>query len=287
MNRFLSRYRLAAMTAICLTGCLSALGLGASEREVDADSPYMQLVERADSLCSVQSWAEAAITLQHAIASEPSNPGNIPLLSNLGMVHHYMGEDSLAIATLTKAHEQAPSSVTILSNRAKVYTAMGREQDAFDDYARVMDIDSTYITARFNHGLLALRHRMFAVAQEDFDYLESHFPAADETFIARATFLSSLGRYAEAIPYYDEILRTIKAPEYYGARAYCRLMTGDLPEAADDISQAMELAPDDGELYLYRAALNKMHYRPDDARRDARRAIELGVEPARAAEFLK
>ncbi len=78
----------------------------------------------------------------------------------------------------------------------------------------------------------------------------------------------------------------MKEPEYYGARAYCYLMTGNLQDAADDIAAALELAPDDGELYLYRAALNKMHFRPDDARKDARKAIELGVDPARAKEFL-
>lgn len=252
-----------------------------------ADSPYMLLVDRADSLCRLQAWPEAALTLQHAIASEPSNPGNPLLLSNLGMIHHYMGEDSLAIATLGRAVESAPSSVTILANRANVYTSMGCEQEAFDDYARIMQLDSAYVPARYYHGLLALRHRMFAVARDDFDYLETYFPTADETLIGRATFLSSLGRYAEAIPYYDEILRNRKESEYYGARAYCRLMTGDLLEASADISEAMALAPDDAELYLYRAALNKMHYRPDDARRDARRAVELGADPARAAEFMK
>ena len=64
-------------------------------------------------------------------------------------------------------------------------------------------------------------------------------------------------------------------------------MTGELQEAAADIASAMELAPLDGELYLYRAALNKMHFRPDDARKDAERAVQLGVDPTRAKEFLK
>ena len=276
--------RLLSLTAAVI---LAPGSLLAFDHQNSEDTPYMQLVEKADSLCGEAKWAEAALTLQHAIASEPSNPGNIPLLSNLGMVHHYMGEDSIAIVTLTKAIDMAPSSVTILANRAKVYTAIGCEQEAFDDYAQIMELDSTYIQARFCHGLLALRHRMFQVAKEDFDYLEARYPTSDEALIGRATFLSSIGKYAEAIPYYDEILRTIKAAEYYGARAYCRLMTDDLPEAASDIAEALALNPDDGELYLYRAALNKMHYRPEDARRDARRAIELGVDPARAAQFLK
>ena len=46
------------------------------------------------------------------------------------------------------------------------------------------------------------------------------------------------------------------------------------------------MTPDDGELYLYRAALNKMRYRPDDAKADALKAIELGVDKKRAAQFL-
>ena len=262
-------------------------GLQASARNEDDLGPYMQLVSRADSLCAIAAWPEAALTLQHAIASEPSNPGNIQLLSNLGMIHHYMGEDSVAIATLTRAVGMAPASVTIRANRAKVYASAGYEQEAFDDYAHIMEMDSTYVPARFSHALLAMRHRMFQVAQEDIEYMESHFKGADETLIARASFLSTLGRYAEAIPFYDEILRNIKAPEYYGARAYCRLMTGELLEASSDIADALALAPDDGELYLYRAALNKMRFRPDDAAADARRAVQLGVDPARAREFIR
>lgn len=251
-----------------------------------AETPYLDLVDKADKACADGKWDEAAQVLQQAIDSEPDNPGNILLLSNLGMVRYNLGLDSLAIETFNRALSIAPSSVTILANRAKVHTAMGHEQEAFDDYSRIMLLDSTYITARYHHGLLALRHRMFDVAKEDFDYLTKHYPASDEAFIGQATLHSSLGEYEEAIPLYTEILRTIKEPEYYGARAYCYLMTGNLQEAANDIATALELAPLDGELYLYRAALNKMHFRPDDARKDAKRAVELGIDPARAKEFL-
>ena len=251
-----------------------------------AETPYLNLVEQADKACADGNWKEAAEILQQAIDTEPANPGNILLLSNLGMVRYNLGLDSLAIESFNRALDIAPSSVTILANRAKVYTAMGHEQEAFDDYSRIMRLDSTYITARYHHGLLALRHKMYDVAKEDFDYLNKYYPSSDEAFIGQATLHSSLGEYQEAIPYYTEILRTIKEPEYYGARAYCYLITGDLQDAADDIAAALELDPLDGELYLYRAALNKMHFRPDDARKDAKRAVELGVDPARAKEFL-
>ncbi len=251
-----------------------------------AETPYMQLVDEADKACADGKWGDAASAIQKAIDMEPDNPGNILLMSNLGMIRYNLGLDSLAIETFNAALDRAPSSVIILSNRAKVYTSMGMEQEAFDDYSRIMMLDSTYVQARFNHGLIALRHRMFDVAKEDFEYLRDHFPATDEAVIAQATLHSTLGEYKEAIPFYSEILRTIKAPEYYGARAYCYLMTGDLQDAAEDIATAMELDPNDGELYLYRAALNKMHYRPKDARKDAEKAVSLGVDPRRAKQFI-
>ncbi|MBD5321462.1 MAG: tetratricopeptide repeat protein [Bacteroides sp.] len=274
MNRL---YSIILCIAVIITATISA----------KADTPYLNLVDEADKACSEERWTDAENLIREAISTEPENPGNILLLSNLGMVQYSLGKDSAAIESFTRALDIAPSSVTIIANRAKVYTSMGYEQEAFNDYARIMQLDSTYITARYHHGLLALRHRMYDVAKEDFDYLVKHFPSANETQIAQAAMHTSLGEYQEAIPFYNEILRSIEEPEYYGARAYCYLMTGNLQEAADDIAKAMELAPEDGELYLYRAALNKMHYRPEDARKDAERAVELGVDPARAKEFIR
>ncbi len=55
-------------------------------------------------------------------------------------------------------------------------------------------------------------------------------------------------------------------------------MTSQLGDAAEDIASGLELDPLDGELYLYRALLNKMRYRQDDAEADGRQAIKLGIK---------
>lgn len=254
--------------------------------EPEFSTPYFEKIEAADKACSEGKWQDAEHYLKQALETDPDNPSNPLLLSNLGMIRYNLGEDSLAIATLSEAHEMAPASVTILSNRAKILAALGEDEWAYEDYGKIIALDSTYIQGWFQHGLLALRKRDFNTAKRDFMYLDSHFPGTDETNIAMATFKSSLGEYAEAIPYYNKILITIKEPEYYGARAYCFLMTDKLQEASDDIASAMELAPDDGELYLYRAALNKLRFRPEDASKDAKRAVELGVAPERAKPFI-
>ena len=251
------------------------------------DTPYMQKVGEADKACSNGKWEEAESLLLEALEIEPENPANVLLMSNLGMIQFNLGKDSLAIETLNEAHFIAPVSVTILSNRAKVLTALGEEEAAYNDYGKIIELDTTYISARFHHGLLALKKRDFNMAKRDFEFMEKNFPENDETQIAMATFKSSIGEYAEALPYYNKILLTTKEPEYYGARAYCNLMTNNLQEASDDISAALELTPDDGELYLYRAALNKMRFRPADATADAKKAMELGIDPARAQPLME
>lgn len=202
------------------------------------------------------------------------------------MIRYYMGLDSLAIETLNEAHEIAPASVTILANRARIHMATGNEREAYNDYSRIIRLDSLETSARLHHCLLSLRRHDFRTAQRDFGFMERNSPSAIETQIAGAAVLSGTGQYQEAIPYYSRVIKERKEPEYYGGRAYCYLMTDALQEASDDINSALALNPDDGELYLYRAALNKMRFRPGDAEADARKAVELGVDKARAMQYL-
>lgn len=253
----------------------------------DADSPYMKKVEEADKACEEGKWRDAEKALTSAIALEPDNHNNVLLMSNLGLIRYNMGLDSLAIETLTEAHRMAPASVTILSNRARILLENGHEEDAFYDFDLILELDSMEIDTRFNHCLLALRRHDFRTAKSDFEFMQRHFPDEIMTDIAGASVLSGTGDFLGAIPYYTRILDERKEAEYYSGRAYCYLLIDRLQEASDDINTALSLSPDDGELYLYRAALNKMRYRPADADADAKRAMKLGIPRERVSQFLE
>ena len=275
------------LLSFLLLALFSAPGMKADDRTpTEEESLYLRKVGEADKACADGKWIEAEKALMEAMHSEPDNPTNILLLSNLGIIRYNMGEDSMAIATLNEAHRIAPSSVTILSNRAKVLAANGREDAAYRDYDLILNLDSLELSARLPHCLFALRRHDFRTAKTDFEFMQRNFPDKIETEIAGASFLSGTGEFESAIPYYTRILKERKDYEYYGGRAYCYLITGAIQEASDDINTAISLEPQDGELYLYRAALNKMRYRPADAEADARRAVELGVGKERATQFL-
>lgn len=251
------------------------------------ESPYIRLMGQADSAIAKEDWRKAENLLIEALRLEPANPSNVILVSNLGMIRFYQGRDSMAIATLNDAHAMAPRAVVVLANRASVLAALGQYDKAYADWEAILDIDSLHIGARYLHAMEALRRGNIPVAETDVAFLSRNADKDPRTDLARGTLYSAIGRYADAIPSLNHSIESSPTSELYATRALCYLMTGALNEASADIAEGLNLNPADGELYLYRALLNKLRYRNDDAKSDARRAVELGIAPERAAPLMK
>ncbi len=273
--------------ALSLAIPLQLLGAGPDVPVSDTPKEYFDLMGRADKAIKEGKWADAEEKLRQALRLDPSNPSNILLLSNLGMVQFYDGRTNDAITTLTDAHRIAPASVTILLNRARVFTSAGMEEAALTDYSEVIALDSTLAEPRFYRAMIELNRGNSSGACADIDTLAARHPDDRFTHIGLATLLMHQGKYADAIPHLSSVVKDEPDPSYLGSRALCYLLTDDPAAASDDISRALELDPTDGELYLYRAMLNKLRFRPDDARADGEKAIRFGVSPERVRMLLK
>ncbi len=269
---------------LVLTAILIASGAYAQEAE-ERHAPYLRLVERADSACAVAEWPLAESLFLKAMRLEPANPANVLLMSNLGMVRFYQGNDSMALATLDDALRMAPNSTVMIANRARVLTAMGRQSDALADWERVLAIDSTNVDALYFHVLVTIGSGDSIQSEVELRRLERIAPDDSRTDFARATFLTSQGQYAKAVGPLRRVVAANPRAEHYAALSIAHIMSGSLAEAADDIARGLQIDPAYGELYLYRALLNRLRYRPADARADAQRAISLGI-PRRRAEPL-
>jgi tetratricopeptide (TPR) repeat protein len=97
----------------------------------------------------------------------------------------------------------------------------------------------------------------------------------------------ALGNYAKATQYLSEVIKASPSVSLLGNRADCYLMMRRLNEASEDIANALQVAPDDGYLYLLRARLNRMRYENEAAKRDVQLAIDHGIDPAIAKEILQ
>ena len=238
---------------------------------------YMKYVQWGDDAVAKNKWGEAITYYEEAMRTEPSNPQNVMLLSNVGMLHHYAGEDSLALHTLSEARAMAPASVVILKNRAQVLADMNRVDDAMRDYDLLLSMDSTYTDAWFGRAALNLRMARYDNAEADALKLLALQPDNLQGKYVLSLIYSNTGRPAEAIPMFTALIDDKPQAPLYADRALCRLQLDELPEAADDIARGLELNPDEAELYYCRAILNLRRFREEDARKDADKAIELGM----------
>lgn len=246
--------------------CLSPIAVSAQA--------YYDLAGNADKAIAEGRWEDAAKALEEAMELRPGNPSNVLLMSNLGIIYYNMGKDSLSLAILDEAHKIAPKSVTVLMNRADVLIAMQREKEAYDDLSMVVSLDSTLVEPLYHHAMLALRQGEMEQASADCDKLKNLAPENIETFIANGSYYSAREQWIDAIPYYTSALAIQPSADIYCARAVCYLMLQRLGEASADITSGLELSPDNKELYLYRAYLNKMRYLPEEARKDLLKALQ-------------
>lgn len=242
------------------------------------DDRYYELADSADHAIGSRQWAEAEKYILEALRLEPAAPGNVMLMSNLGIVQMHRDEPEKAIATLTDALAIAPRSLVILNNRARVYAASGCDREAMRDYCKMIEIDSLSTDALFGRGMLALVDRDMRTAEADFERLETLAPDSRDTHIAMATLQTLRGQYEEAEMHYTALIESEPCDEYYLGRAVCRIKTGKYTEAGEDLSEGIRLNPDNADLYAQQSMLCRLTYRTTEAGLYMRRARQLGYD---------
>ena len=262
---------------------LSALCIGlptiSAQNSQEKENEYMKLIASADSAINQENYTIAINLFRDAMRLLPGNPNNILLLSNVGMLHYYLGNDSIALETLNMAHDMAPSSVTVLMNRARVNNGTGRYSEALKDYTLVAEMDTTLAEPLIQKGLLQLRGGDVRGAEASLAKAAEIDDKSNEILVSYALLYSKTARPKEAIPYLNKLIKKDPQSEYYVERAMCRIRIDDLAGASDDIGRGLELDPDNADLYLARALLNKRWFREQDSKADAAKAIALGADP--------
>ena len=99
--------RLTVIITACL--CLGLLSPLQAQDPATDDHAYLTLVDSAQTATATGRYDDAAALLHRALSARPASPTNVLLLSNLGMVQHYAGRDSLAYTTLSSASRRHPA----------------------------------------------------------------------------------------------------------------------------------------------------------------------------------
>ena len=262
----------------------------ANEKDLDAvvntNTRYYELFDSAQVCISAQDWAGAERFLSATIAEDPVNENNSLILSNLATVQRYQGKLIEAEKNYTMAIDMTPNALALLQNRAALYVEMDSLFLAYRDYGRVLSIDPSDVEAHYNHGILAIHLNKDDEATADFDAIfgyDKDSPYANEGY---GLLCKKQGNLAKAVDFFNKSIKVAPSLNLLSNRAECFLNLNRLNDASLDINQALELAPDDGLLYLMRAQLNKKRFNYSDMERDIQLAIKYGV-PRRQAENIK
>lgn len=243
----------------------------------DEEDPYFILCEQADQAIADNNFEEAIARINDALIVKPDASENILLLSNLGMLYSYIDQDSLAIVTFDKALSKAPAMSTIISNRARVLLKMGRNDEAYAEFERLISIDSLSVEPRYYHGILSIYAADFATAEKDFKILKQIEPSSIRTATALTLLYTHTGRTTEAIPYLQKLIATEPSSEYYYTLSMALIDANRLSDASSTLAEAIESYPNDPMLYYCRARLNIYRYHHDEAKKDAAQAVKLGL----------
>ena len=253
---------------------------------VDTGTVYFALVDSAQHYITLRQWSNAERFLLDAIKSDPGNPSNSLLLSNIATIQRRQGRLTEAIRNYTMAIDLTPNAVTLLLNRAAVYTLVDSISLAQADYERIMQLDDRDVESRYNHGMIALNTGDAKTAQRDFDDILRINPNSGLAKQGQGYLHKHAGEYDKAAECFGEVIKVKPTSTLLANRADCYLATKRLNEASLDIANALELDPDDPYIYVLRAKLNKLRYNRVDMERDIKLAIAHGLDKDEAQSLI-
>lgn len=253
---------------------------------IDTSTVYFALVDSAQQCIKAEQWQQAEHFLLEAIRSEPSNPSNSLLLSNIATMQRRQGRLREAIRNYSMAIDITPNAVTLLHNRAAVYILIDSIALAQADYERIMLIDESDVESRYTHGMLALNLGDTKTAQKDFDDILRINPNSGMAKQGQGYLHKHAGEYEKAAQCFSEVIKVRPSATLLANRADCYLTTKRLNDASTDIANALELDPDDPYIYILRAKLNKLRFNREDMERDIKLAIAHGLDKDEAKALI-
>lgn len=249
---------------------------------IDTSTVYFALVDSAQQCINAQQWKQAESFLFEAIKSEPDNPNNTLLLSNIATIQRQQGRLNEAIRNYTMAINITPNAVTLLHNRAAAYILIDSIALAQDDYERIMLIDKSDIESRYTHGMLALNMGDINTAKNDFEDILRINPSSAMAKQGQGFMHKHAREYEQAAQCFTEVIKVKPTSTLLANRADCYIATKRFNEASLDIANALELDPDDPYIYVLRAKLNKLRYNRSDMERDIKLAVAHGLNETEA-----
>ena len=248
---------------------------------------YYELADSADYYITKEKWDEAQNKIIEAMRLQPANFNNSLLFSNLGLVQLQKKEYENAIQSFTLGLSIAPSSVTLLNNRAKAYLLNEQIKEALSDLNKSLSLDSIQEWPLQTLGFITFQMGEISKAEQIFKNLTVKFPGNSMAHSGLAYIYEKKGDYYTALSEYEKSISINPSDEEtICSKIFLLIEMGKYEEARKEINQYIFEYPDNALLYLQRGYLHKLNYRLEEAKADKKLAIEKGLDPLYVEKFI-
>lgn len=184
--------------------------------------------------------ARAAVsTLEEMISADPDDSTSMLMLTNL---HMQQGDFTNAIDAANRLIEQFPESAAGHNALAAALHRQGKQIEALAAYDEAISMAPEYVSALKNRGMLHLERETYESALFDLRIVLDLIPDDLRTRFMYARALAGVSRTAEALDYYDELIRALPGSAsilYYRSKALMDLSRFD--EAVGNLMDALEI----------------------------------------------
>lgn len=252
-----------------------------------SQNSYMELADSAEYYIGQELWNKAEEKIIEALRLEPANFNNALLLSNLGTVRTHKEEYDKAIEAYTLALSISPASTTLHNNRARAYILNNNLPEALADIDKSLQLDSIQEWPLQTRGLIYLQDNRLEEAAKVFSTLKRNFPDNSIAFSGLATLFTRQGDIDKALEFYDLALKKDPSDEDTLCNyVFLLIETEKYSEARALLRKAISDNPENPMLYLLRGYIHRLNYLLNEAQADKKTAIEKGIDPSYASQFI-
>ncbi|HET7288730.1 MAG TPA: tetratricopeptide repeat protein [Pyrinomonadaceae bacterium] len=197
--------------------------------------------------------------------------------------HHQNGDLQGAIRAYLAILEKYPARVDVRSNLGAAYSALGRYEDAIDQYKRALIIDNANLAIRFNLGLAYYKAALFTEAVPELEKFIASAPDSPQVMNARLVLADAqvrLGEYKKVIQSLSPIADADPENRTLAYLLGSALIGDGQLDKGQAIIDRLFRHEDSAEAHLLMASILLLADDAQGALKEAQRAIELNPKLA-------
>ncbi len=192
-------------------------------------------------------------------------------------------DENLKIEYYTKSIDLSPQHAASYNNRGDAYQALGKEEEAFQDFSSAIQLNPDFAPAYINRGNIYQNRGKNEEAIQDFSRAIQLEPKYTLAYNNRGMSFKNLGRYGEAIQDFNNAIQL--EPKFLSAyfnRGDVYRKMGKDQEAIADYTRAIDLDPNNTVAHNNRGLSYNNSGNYHQAIQDYKKAIEISPDYAAA-----